>query len=245
MVNKPSRGSTRGGASAHVAVATRLRGLRNEKRYSDRGGAVASYRNANRRGRGAPNSSLAVGARETPASERRMSDDSFPSANKESPAHRFCGPTRTLSSAPVARRTGSAASCVLSPGSWGRCADVLASAMPTATAAVQSSAANHETRRARAERAAIIRRSIPRPRRPDGRLSGRRTCTVVVLMAAKRPEDLLLCHVCVYRRSQEQVLRSLRSHQDDNGGSRSSARCARIRMTPVEAGPPLAALASG
>ena len=32
-------------------------------------------------------------------------------------------------------------------------------------------------------------------------------------MAAKRPEDLLLCHVC--RTEEKQVLRSLRSHQDD------------------------------
>jgi hypothetical protein len=34
-------------------------------------------------------------------------------------------------------------------------------------------------------------------------------------MAAQRPEDLLL-HVGSYRRSEKQVLRSLRSHQDDN-----------------------------
>jgi len=32
-------------------------------------------------------------------------------------------------------------------------------------------------------------------------------------MAAQRPEDLLLCHAV--RTDQEQVLRSLRSHQDD------------------------------
>src|SRR5436190_20688096 len=36
---------------------------------------------------------------------------------------------------------------------------------------------------------------------------------LVILMAAKRPEDLLLCHVV--GTNQEQVLRSLRSHQDD------------------------------
>src|SRR6185369_14387626 len=47
---------------------------------------------------------------------------------------------------------------------------------------------------------------------------------LVILMAAKRPEDLLLCHVV--RTSQTQILRSLRSHQDDRRG-----RCARIRMT--------------
>jgi hypothetical protein len=34
-------------------------------------------------------------------------------------------------------------------------------------------------------------------------------------MAAQRPEDLLL-HVGSYSRSEKQVLRSLRSHQDDN-----------------------------
>jgi hypothetical protein len=34
-------------------------------------------------------------------------------------------------------------------------------------------------------------------------------------MAAQLPEDLLLLHVGSYRRSEKQVLRSLRSHQDD------------------------------
>jgi len=35
----------------------------------------------------------------------------------------------------------------------------------------------------------------------------------VILMAAKRPEDLLLCHA--FRTGNKQVLRELRSHQDD------------------------------
>jgi hypothetical protein len=48
-------------------------------------------------------------------------------------------------------------------------------------------------------------------------------------MAAKRPEDLLLCHVCANGRSEKQILPlpvgrcrmtagSLRSHQDDSRG---------------------------
>ena len=43
-------------------------------------------------------------------------------------------------------------------------------------------------------------------------------------MLAKQPEDQLLCHAV--RMDQEQVLRSLRSHQDDI-----LRRRARIRMT--------------
>ena len=46
---------------------------------------------------------------------------------------------------------------------------------------------------------------------------GARRCPVI-LMAAKRPEDLLLCHAFSTGpcgQGQKQVLRSLRSHQDD------------------------------
>jgi len=35
-------------------------------------------------------------------------------------------------------------------------------------------------------------------------------------MAAKRPEDLLFCHCGTTELQEKQVLRSLRSHQDDN-----------------------------
>jgi hypothetical protein len=35
-------------------------------------------------------------------------------------------------------------------------------------------------------------------------------------MAAKQPEDLLLCHAVHYGPADKQVLRSLRSHQDDS-----------------------------
>ena len=41
--------------------------------------------------------------------------------------------------------------------------------------------------------------------------------TGVILMAAKPPEDLLLCHAVTTELREKQVLRSLRSHQDDGG----------------------------